>query len=403
MNRVTRLLLGSTWTLLIFGLAPAEEIHWKHLQLDSTFRSEGVATADVNRDGKIDVLVGDLWYEAPDWKIHEIRPIGEHDFTRGYSECFGNFTYDVDGDGWEDQVTIGFPGKPCHWYRNPQGRPGHWQQNEICHTACNESPAFNDVDDDGRPDLILGADTQLGFLTPPTGKDTISKWSFRRVSLTGDPAQNGSGLFYHGLGVGDLNGDGHRDILIPHGWYEAPSAPGGKSGPWKFHSFHLSKNPEDAVLQTAHLLVYDLDLDGDQDIMASSAHNFGIWWFENLGAKNHTKFQYHLIDESFSQTHAMQMADINGDGHQDLITGKRFFAHNGNDPGGKDPVVMAWIEVERTKNSPPIFTVHEISAGRNTGPGTQFEVCDMNNDHRIDIILSNKKGVHLLLQDETTP
>jgi hypothetical protein len=402
MNRVASLLLGAMWTLLIVGLAHAEEVHWKHLQLDSTFRSEGVATADVNRDGNIDVLVGDVWYEAPDWKIHKIRPAGDYNFAHGYSECFGNFAYDVDGDGWKDQITLGFPGKPCHWYRNPQGRSGHWQQFEIHHSACNESPNFNDVNDDGKPDLILGVDAQLGFLTFSEGKDATSKWPFHRVTPAGDPARNGSAMFYHGLGTGDLNCDGHRDIIIPHGWYEAPSGPGNHAGPWQFHAFRLSKHPEETALKTAHLFLYDLDLDGDQDIIASSAHDFGIWWFENLGAENHTRFQYHLIDESFSQTHALQMADINGDGHQDLITGKRFFAHNGTDPGGKDPVVMVWIEIERTKKSPPTFTLHEIPPGRNTGPGTQFEVRDMNNDHRIDIILSNKKGVHLLLQDEIT-
>ena len=278
MHCAPRLLFGSLWTVLIFGLSRAEEVHWKHLQLDSVFRSEGVATADVNHDGKIDVLVGDLWYEAPYWQIRQIRPASDYDFARGHSECFSNFVHDVDGDVWTDQITIGFPGKPCHWYRNPQGKPGDWQQFEIHHSACNESPHFNDIHGDGKPDLILGGNAQLGFLTLGRGKNATSPWVFHRVSLPGDPAQNGSAMFYHGLGTGDLNLDGHRDLIIPHSWYEAPSAPGNHPGPWQFHAFRLSKTPKEPPLRTAHLLVYDLDLDSDQDIIASSAHNFEIWW-----------------------------------------------------------------------------------------------------------------------------
>ena len=129
----------------------------------------------------------------------------------------------------------------------------------------------------------------------------------------------------------------------------------------------------------------------------SSAHTFGVWWFENLGASDNTEFKYHLIDESFSQTHALEFADINGDGHKDLVTGKRFYAHNGRDPGGKDTVVMYWIEVKRQKGSPPKFIPHEIVEGRGTGTGTQFLVKDVNGDGYLDIVLSNKKGVNLQL------
>jgi hypothetical protein len=147
-------------------------------------------------------------------------------------------------------------------------------------------------------------------------------------------------------------------------------------------------------LPAANIHVDDLDLDGDQDMIMSSAHTYGVWWFENTEGS----FTYHLIDESYSQTHAMEFVDINGDGVKDIVTGKRYFAHNGGDPGGKDPVVMFWYEIKKTKGKPPEFSPHEITAGKDTGVGTQFLVQDINGDKRPDIILSNKKGVNVLLQ-----
>ena len=136
-------------------------------------------------------------------------------------------------------------------------------------------------------------------------------------------------------------------MLIPHGWWEAPETLG--EGLWEFHPFNLTATGE-APEKMADLYVQDLDMDGDNDIIGSSAHAFGVWWFENLDGGDSPKFKAHLIDKSYSQTHAMHFIDMNGDGQNDMVTGKRFFAHNGKDPGGKEPVVMYWYEIKREKN-----------------------------------------------------
>ena len=133
-------------------------------------------------------------------------------------------------------------------------------------------------------------------------------------------------------------------------------------------------------------------------MIMSSAHQFRIRRFENLGAPDLTKFKVHLIDESFSQTHALQFADIIGDGHKDLITGKRSYAHNGHDPADENAVVMYWIEVKRCQDVPPTFTLHETVAGRDTGIGTQFLVKNITDNGLLDTVLSNKKGVNVLIQ-----
>jgi hypothetical protein len=59
---------------------------------------------------------------------------------------------------------------------------------------------------------------------------------------------------------------------------------------------------------------------------------------------------------------------------------------------------MCWYEVVRTGGQHAKFTPHYITAGGGTGVGTQFEIMDMNADNKPDIVLSNKKGVNVLLQ-----
>jgi hypothetical protein len=154
-------------------------------------------------------------------------------------------------------------------------------------------------------------------------------------------------------------------------------------------------NPE----RLGDIHVEDLDLDGDNDVLGSSAHAHGVWWFENVGGNKSPQFKGHLIDRSYSQTHAMEFADVDGDGQRDIITGKRFFAHNGGDPGAKDASQMFWYEIRRVKGKHPTFLRHEIVAGRDTGVGTQFLSLDFDGDGDLDIALSNKKGVNVLIQE----
>lgn len=377
---------------------------WRRVTIDTQFRAEGVAAGDFNRDGQMDVAAGDVWYAAPDWQRHEFRqpldraakPTTAYDGTTGYSNCFASWAWDVNGDGWQDLIVIGYPGAPFYWYQNPQNAAGHWQEHEIWHSACNETPLFTDITGDGRPELILGSqpERQMGFLELPKVERCTEKWTFTPISEAGEPKENGTFMYYHGLGVGDVNRDGRIDVLIPHGWWEAPANPRG--GIWDFHPLPLAKDNMGAPVTASNLHTLDVDLDGDLDILLSSAHAYGVWWFENRGLDQ--PFVYHLIDESFSQTHALDLVDLYNDGVPYLVTGKRYFAHQGNDPGGKDPVVMHTYEIRRSPGQPPTFVRHEILAGQDTGVGTQFQTVDFNGDGRLDIVLSNKKGVNLLLQ-----
>ncbi|HCN84860.1 MAG TPA: hypothetical protein DIT07_14770, partial [Sphingobacteriaceae bacterium] len=316
----------------------ADDTAFKKHTLTSEFISEGVTVGDVNRDGKMDILAGVYWFEAPDWKQHGIAPGKTYNPGKEYSESFLNHAMDVNQDGWIDQVIIGYPGTPAVWYENPKKTESYWKKHELMKTVGvgNESPAFVDVNGDGRTDILcadVGA-KQIVWLSPPVTKgDTV--WTRYPISAANIP---GTDRYSHGIGMGDINGDKRADIFIKTGWWEAPADR--KQANWSFH-------PADFGEDCSEMYAYDVNGDGYNDVISASAHHYGIWWHEQVrDAQGNVTWKLHEISKAFSQTHGLALADMNGDNIPDLITGKRFFAHNDSDtdPGGHDPAVLYWFE-----------------------------------------------------------
>lgn len=382
---------------LLFKVSPAEtndheRIEWHTKQLSAEFFSEGATVGDFNQDGQIDVASGPWWYEGPDWeKRHQFYPQDAFD-PHGYSNNFFSFTEDFNQDGWDDILVYGFPGQDASWFENPKGVERFWPRHKVMDSVDNESPTFIDVTGDGQREVVCSVGGYFGY-AKVNRDDPALPWEFVRIS-----DQSAGGRFTHGLGVGDVNGDGRMDILERRGWWEQPE---NKTDlPWRFHPVQLADSG------SAQIFAYDVDGDGDNDLVCSlNAHGFGLVWHENLGADS---FKRHLIMGTkaseneygvvFSQLHAVQLVDIDGDGLRDIVTGKRHWAHGpAGDSQPQHPAVLYWFQLKRDPENQTVRWIpHMIDD--DSGIGVEVDVADVNGDNWPDVIVGNKKGTHVHLQ-----
>ncbi len=370
------LLAGLPASLLAGGPSPEIPFRMHTLDLD---RSEACAVADINGDGLLDIISGEHWYAAPDWKKHTHRSIL---YWNNYYDDFSDLPLDVDSDGDIDIVSVGWGQKKVAWFENPgPGVEGLWKERVIDSGQPVEFAFLVDLDNDGKQDEVLpqygGAEGYTAWYEP-TGKGAKVEW--KRV-IVSDSTHG------HGIGAGDVNGDGRNDVLTKEGWLEAPPDP--RSPDWKFHPDY---SIEDHV---GFLYVFDVDGDGVNDIVTPYAHSYGVYWLRQTQTpEGGRKFEPATIDDAWSQAHALTMADLTGDGYPELITGKRLYAHNGHDPGGHEALGLYWYE--RINNGERFEWVrHILSYGGRVGGGMQIPVVDLDNDGDLDIAVAGKGGLYI--------
>jgi hypothetical protein len=370
---------------LISGRASAqgsEEISFYKHTIDLG-QSEAAEVADVNRDGKLDIISGENWYEqtlpgkdGPRWIKHHFRDLP---FNGGYLEDLGDLAIDVNGDGYPDVVTSSYWTTPLAWWENPGKSNKPWVKHIIDMRSSVEFSFLVDILNTGKPQQLL---PQFGSTKVPLtwyeieGKGADAHWVGHEVS----PRSYG-----HGIGAGDVNGDGRTDIITPKGWFEAPPDP--RNGEWIFH-------PEFDLGDTGFIYTMDVNGDGLPDLVTTLGHDYGIFWYEQKkDEQGNRTWIKHVIDNAWSQAHALTIADLKGDGKPVLVTGKRYYAHE-HDKGANEPLGVYWYERVQTEHGLQ-WRRHVIDYGSRTGAGMQVCVVDIDHDGDLDIVVGGKSGLYL--------
>jgi hypothetical protein len=353
----------------------------KRLIAAESFESAGVL--DVNNDGIPDIVSGGFWYEGPNFtarhRIGDVMRAGE------YYDDFSTIPMDINGDGWMDFVTGGWWGNTIRWRENPGEKGGDWPEHVIAECGNVETTRAWDVDGNGALEVVPNTPGHplvvYKLVTDAQGRGT-GRFEVRCIFREG-----GQG---HGLGFGDINGDGRGDFVLAHGWLEAPEDP--YNGEWTLHrEFHLGG-------ASVTILVVDVNGDGRNDLIVGQAHDYGLDWFEqNVDAEGNRVWIKHPIDPFNAQYHDLMWADIDGDGHNELITGKRFRAHNDHEPGWNDDLGTYYFKWNGESFSKQIVSYGPHGVG--AGLGIHFALADLRGTGRLDLIAPGKDGLYVFYNE----
>jgi hypothetical protein len=371
--------------------------------LTNFFYSFSVAAADFNRDGAMDIVSGPFIYYGPDYtRSEEIYPAETFSQASAFpSDAWIQSAADFTGDGWPDIISTNYGSLGVTLYVNPGANPNRrWEKFQVVKEVQSEVAVLADVDGDGKPEIVYMGGGQVRYAKPDPANPT-GLWIVKNVS------EKGFGTA-HGIGVGDINGDGRMDIVTAYGWWEGPKDPANDT--WKYHPAAFGRFGR-GIMGGAEMGVYDVNGDGLPDVVAAlNAHGWGLAWFEQKrDAQGNISFVKHMIADDlttkaenaggvvFSEPHAAAFADVNGDGIPDFIVGKRYLSHVNTfldpDPFGQ-PVLYVYKTVRDPKAPGGARFVPEL-IDNESGAGSNFVAVDLNHDGAVDIVTPTRFGTFI--------
>ena len=384
--------------------SPPEQLssRFRLQRIDDFYQSWGAAAGDFNKDGVLDIVAGPYYYLGPGFATRgEIDIAPAQSPSSSFARTMVDYAYDFTGDGWTD--VLAGESRPMHLYVNPKGENRRWAKHPVLPQITSELALMRDVDGDGKPEIVFGTGGIAGTLAigwPDPGNPT-APWLTHTISEPG-PAHG------HGLGAGDVNGDGRVDVLQAAGWWEQPSA-GPRSGLWTYHPFAFGRWGRAEGAGGAEMVVFDVNGDRLNDVVAGlNAHGFGLAWFEQKrDAAGEITFVRHMIIDDYStknaggvtisEMHGAVMADVDGDTIPDFVTGKRLFSHQESwvDPDPYGDAVLYWFRTVRNPRAPGGAEFVPELIHNKSGVGSHVTATDLNGDRIVDIVTSTNRGTFI--------
>jgi len=380
-------------------VTPAEKTspHFRAQHFEDFYYGWSAAAGDFNHDGVLDVTMGNRYYLGPTFTDSREFYLGQaFNPAKEYGPAMVNYAGDFTGDGWDDILVV--ESRAPALYVNPHGESRRWTRYTISPEVISESITFADVNGDGKADAVFSGGNKVQWITSDPANPT-GPWKVYAVSEAGP-----WGGSIHGIGAGDINGDGKVDLIAPHGWWEQPAG-GATVTPWKFHQGAFGRNGNAG----GNFEIYDVNGDKLPDVVtALAAHGFGLVWYEQKrDASGAISFVEHQImgdfaannpgDVTFSELHALTMADVDGDGVKDIITGKRFWSHldSYTDPDAQGAAVLYWFKTIRDPKAPGGARFAPELIHNRSGVGSMIQVADLNKDGAIDIMAGTNRGGYI--------
>jgi hypothetical protein len=367
---------GARADTIVWYEAPSWSPHYIDTSLNNPY---DVYVYDINADGKPDVIAAGVfdddvvWYEAPSWTPHYI--------DTKLDGALGVYVHDMDADGDPDVIATGYTADHVVWYEAPT-----WTKHYV-DTDLNGAYGVYvcDIDSDGNPDVIAAGEAgevvwyrtewesyRTGYF--PCGDacnvfdDHTTEGTVYMYGAGFKRAPNPAGTWTEhevdtsldlatGICVYDIDSDGNSDVVAAGYyaddvvWYEAPT--------WAKHSIDADLNGARGVY------IYDIDSDGDPDVVATGASADDLVWYE---APTWAK---HSIDADLDGALGVYVYDIDSDGNPDIVATGAVADDVMWYEAPDDPIIGAWTE-------------HEIDTSLDGAHGVH--VYDIDSDGNPDII-----------------